>query len=79
MQKLKFEGTVKNLFKKMVCFLSFWLKFDTEGVTFSQDIEVASVLTIQGQTFKIFLQSVGKCFSIFPVLALFFHLSLPKI
>ena len=36
------------------------------------------VLTIQGQMVKIPLQSPGRL-GIFPVLSLFFHLSLPKI
>ena len=39
---------------------------------------MGGVLTIQGQMIEIPLQSPGKL-SIFPVLSLYFHLSLPKI
>ena len=41
-------------------------------------VKWGSVLTIQGQTVTVPLQSPGKL-RIFPVLSLFFHLSLPKI
>ena len=44
----------------------------------SQNSEMEGVLTIQGQIGKIPLQSPGNM-NIFPVLTLFFYLSLPKI
>ena len=43
-----------------------------------QNGKIGEVLTIQGQMVKIPFQSPGKL-GIFPVLSLFFHLSLPKI
>ena len=48
-----------------------------EGISIQKG-KIECVLTIQGQTVKIPLYSPGKL-SIFPVLFLFFHLSLPTI
>ena len=69
----------KNLFKnKLFFFLVFWLSFRVKEGIWGQNGKMGSVLTIQGQTVKSSLQSPGKL-SIFPVLSLFFHLSLSKI
>ena len=66
----------KNLFKNS--FLEFsGSALESKGI-WGQNGKMGGVFTIQGQTVKIPLQSPGKL-SIFPVLSLFFHLSLPKI
>ena len=67
----------KNLFKNIV-FFSFWLNFRVKEEIWNQNGKIGDVLTIQGQTVKIPLQSPGKL-GIFQVLSLFFYLSLPKI
>ena len=58
-------------------FLVFWLSSGVKVDFCGQNGKMGAVLTIQGQTVKIPLQSPGKL-NIFPVLSLFFHLSLPK-
>ena len=68
----------KNLFKNIVFFSVFWLNSRVKEDIRDQNGKMGAVLTIQGETVKIPLQSPGKL-SIFPVLFLFFHLSLPKI
>ena len=77
-ERFTVEGMVEHLFKNIVFFLVFWLNFQVRKGTLGQNGKMGSVLTIQGQMVKIPLQSPGKL-SIFPVLALFLHLSLPKI
>ena len=68
---------LKNLFKNIV-FGVFWLNSRVEEGIWGQKGKEGGVLTIQRQTVKVPLQSPGKL-DIFPVLSLFFHLSLPKI
>ena len=67
----------KNLFKNIVFFLVFWLNSGVKEEIWGQNGKMEDVLTIQGQTVKIPLQSPGKL-GIFPVLSLFSYLSLPK-
>ena len=76
-EKFEIERMFKNLFKNIV-FLVFWLNSRVKEDIWGQNGKMEGALTIQGQTVKIPLQSPGKL-SIFPVLSLFFHLSLPKI
>ena len=68
----------KNLFKNIVFFRVFWLNSRVKEEIWGQDGKMGDVLTIQGQMVKIPHQSAGKL-GTFPVLSLFFHLSLPKI
>ena len=69
----------KNLFKN-IAFGVFWLNYRLKEGTWGQNGKMGGggILSIQGQTVKIPLQSPGKL-SIFLVLSLVFHLSLPKI
>ena len=67
----------KNLFKNIVLFLVFWLSSRVKEGISGQNGKMVAVVTIPGQTVEISLQSPGKLI-IFPVLSLFFHLSIPK-
>ena len=69
-ERFKIEGMFKNLFKNIVFFLVFWLNSRVKEGIWGQNGKIGGVLTIQGQTVKIPLQSPGKL-SIFLVLYLF--------
>ncbi len=65
-------------FFKNIVFPSFYSSFRLDGGNMSQNDEKGGVLMFQGQIGKIVPESPGKS-GVFHVLALFFHLSLPKI
>ena len=77
-ERCNIEGTDGNLLQNIVFFKVFAQNFRLDGVFQDRNVEWMGTFMFQGQIGKIVPKIPGKLDN-FPVLPLFFHLSLPKI